>query len=270
MDTAGTAHATTRDTILLTHEDEALLLVIFEVQEPVGARLAARLLHKKGLDLSEASVSRAFTRLDSMGLTIGQSRKGRIPTDAGRQLIAERIGRERRDAIFNRALDLRNVEEILDWIKARQLLETQAAELAATKITDEQLSELEKSLDEHVGKLAYGSDPTPISLHFHKILMEASCSPIFIALIGSLYTPQLITIERALDIILNSRGTMGDSATEHAAILDAIRSRDPVAAGKAMSHHLSRLRTEAERFADDIATGNLLEILHLINARASS
>lgn len=255
---------------MLNHEDEALLMIIFEAREPVGARVAARLMLEKGMKLSEASVSRAFARLDSMDLTIPQSRKGRILTNTGRQLVGERIGRERRDEVFNRALDLRNVEEILDWLKARQLLETQAAELAATRVTDKQLAELEKSLDEHVANLAHGSDPTPISLHFHMILMEASCSPIFIALIGSLYTPNLVAIERALDIILNSRGTMGDSATEHKAILDALRSRDPDAAGKTMSQHLSRLRVEAERFADDVATGNLLEILRLINAQRSS
>lgn len=259
-----------RERIELDRDDEALLMVIFEAQEPVGARLAARMMNEKGLALSEASVSRGFARLDSLGLSVGKARKGRVLTSSGRKFIEERIQHEKRNAVFHRALDLRTIEEILDWLRARELLEGQAAELAALRASDDQLAQLEDSVREHVGILAGGSDPTPTGLQFHKLLMEASGSPIFIALIGSLYTPNLLMVERALDVILNNRGTLGNSAEEHEVVLTALRARDAEAARRAMCEHLSRLQVETKRFAEEAAAGSLPEILQLIDAARSS
>lgn len=256
--------------VLLDRDDEALLAVIFEAKEPVGARLAARMMNEKGLTLSEASVSRGFARLDSLGLSVARARKGRVLTASGRRFMEERIQRENRNAVFHRALDLRTIEEILDWLRARELLESQAAELAAVRASGEQLEQLEDSVKEHMGMLAGGADPTPTGLHFHKVLMEASDSPIFIALIGSLYTPNLLMVERALDVILNNRGTLGNSAEEHEAVLVALRAKDAEAAGRAMREHLSRLQVETKRFAEEAAAGSLPEILQLIDATRSS
>lgn len=252
------------DVLELDRIDDVLLSVIFEAKEPIGARMAARLLRDKGPNLSEATVSRSFARMDALGLTSPMARKGRVLTDRGRRHIEDRIERNLSNARFHRALGLRTVEEILDWLKARQLLESQAAEFAAIRASDEQLDDLQRALQGHVHNLAEGADPTPIGLRFHKVLVSAASSPIFSALIGSLYTPTLMNVERALDVILRARGTMINSAADHEAILIALREKNPAAAGLAMSRHLERLQTEAKRFADEASGEGLQETLRLI------
>jgi len=77
-------------------------------------------------------------------------------------------------------------------------------------------------------------------------------------------------VERALDVILNNRGTLGNSAEEHEVVLTALRARDAEAARRAMCEHLSRLQVETKRFAEEAAAGSLPEILQLIDAARSS
>ncbi len=74
--------------------------------------------------------------------------------------------------------------------------------------------------------------------------MAASHSPIFIALIGSLFDGEFHRVERALDTILARRGALGTSLSSHEQIVAAIRDRRPAEAADAMSGHLRRIQEE--------------------------
>jgi GntR family transcriptional repressor for pyruvate dehydrogenase complex len=252
----------------LAQVDDGVLSVILDASGPVGARMAAQELQDRGHKVSEATVSRIFARLDELGLTVPVGAKGRVLTGSGRRYIERRIDRDRRARQFDRAFDLRTVEEIVEWLTARQLLESQAAKLAADRATPEQLAGLERSVEELQDKMSAGEDPTPVGLSFHELLADAAASPIFMALISSLYSPSLVQVERALDVILRSRGSMADSVADHRRVMNALRKRDAPAAGRAMSQHLGRLLREVARFEDQAAAGGpgLQETLRLIQA----
>lgn len=252
----------------LAQVDDVLLAVILDVGGPVGARMAAQQLQNRGQKVSEATVSRIFARLDDLGLTSPVGAKGRVLTGSGRHYIERRIDRDRRAKQFDRASDLRTVEEIVEWLTARQLLESQAARLAADRATPKQLTALDRSVAELQDKMDGGGDPTPVGLSFHELVAEAAASPIFMALISSLYSPSLVRVERALDVILRSRGSMADSVADHRRVLTALRKGDSQAAGRAMSQHLGRLLREVERFEGQAASGGpgLQETLRLIQA----
>lgn len=254
----------------LSREHEVLMGIIYDANEPTGARAATKLMLEHGFQLSEATVSRAFARLDALGLTEALARKGRVLTAAGRRIEEQRREQKRRDDVFDRAFELQTLEEILDWLKARELLESQVAELAAVRATPNHLAELESLIAEQRNCMNEGIDPTPVGMSFHKVLTEASQSPIFKALVGSLYSPKLVTIERALDVILDDSGTMANSIDEHVEILAALRAGSPNAARKATSDHLGRLQIEARRFSDQAAEGKFPDLLKLIDAARSS
>lgn len=244
--------------------DEVLLMVVVEAGAPVGARMVAKLLREKGPSLSEATISRHLVRLDELGLTMSAARKGRLPTARGRDCVEARIERDRRNRDFDRATEMRTVDEIIDWLEARKLLERQAAALTADRATPTQIDEMIDSVTRLECTFSRGDDPTPVGLDFHRMVARACQSPIFNALINTLYTPKLIGLERALDVILRAHGTIGDSVTDHRDVLVAIQNNDPETASAAMSDHLERLRVETQRFQERFSAQGPDEAIRLI------
>ena len=228
----------------------ALLRLLYDAGEPVGARVAHRLLVETyGRTLSEASVSRVMLKVDSLGLTEAVGRKGRILTAAGRRLVESTLNSQDRHEKFTKALDLRGIQEILDWLRARRAIEAEVANLAARRISAETLSELDANLRQHRHLIEHRADPTPTGMHFHELLLHACASPLFEALSGSLHSPAQAAVERALDVITGGRGTIGHSPDEHQLILTAVTAGDGPAAEAAMRAHLTRLIDEVEEFS---------------------
>ena len=238
--------------------------VLGEADGPVGARLAARSLADRGIDISEASVSRLFLQLDGLGLT-GVTSKGRTLTPHGRRRAAEQALADHRNRSFERVLDVRTAEEIVDWLRARMAVERAATHAAALHAAPEQIAELERLLTEHEAQLSRGEDPTPSAMRFHEEVARASHSPILLTLVTSLHAPNLLRIERALDVITGRHGTIGDSPGEHVRILQAIKTHDPEAAEQAMMHHLERLIVEVESFSKTALGGILPQLLDLVH-----
>ena len=234
------------DGAILTAEDEALLLLVNESGEPIGARNAQRAMAERGFETSEASISRGLSRLDALGLTTALSRKGRVLTGAGRKLAEDLLLRQERELRFHRAMDLRSLDEVLEWVTARQLLEPKAVELATPRLTEDDLALLQRSVDEHLEHLQGGQNASPVGHEFHQIVMKASGSPIFIALVGSLFASNFLRVENTLDEILIRQGLFSESLKYHRLILDALRQRDATAAGAAMWGHLELFRSQVQ------------------------
>lgn len=251
----------------LTRDAERLVLVLQQSAEPVGARLAARMLAEAGARTSEASVSRIFLQLDELGLTEAIGRKGRVLTALGKQYAAKRLSDQQRNEEFSRALDIRNVQQLGDWLHARRGIECEMARVAARRARKTDINRLAKLLAEHERKLASGADPTPVAMRFHQELAKAADSPLFAALMNSLHGPELVPLEELLDTITGGHGTLGESTPEHTRLLDALREHDEDAAEAAMRDHLGRLIDEVEEFA----SGKLGDLLpKLLSLRPSA
>src|ERR1700754_77400 len=129
---------------VLGADADALLLILHRASEPVGARVARRrLLDECGRELGEASVSRVLAKLDAAGLTECVGRKGRWLTEAGRKYTSSSLLSRHRQEQFTRALDLRSVQDVLDWLRARRAVETEIAGLAAERAHHGEIDALE-------------------------------------------------------------------------------------------------------------------------------
>lgn len=253
--------------IALSREAENLVLVLHQSGEPVGARLAARMLAEAGTRTSEASVSRIFLHLDALGLTEAVGRRGRMLTTMGKRYAAKRLVDEQRNEEFSRALDIRNVHQLSDWLHARRGIECEIARVAARRARKTHVTKLTRLLAQHERKLAAGRDPTPVAMRFHQELSNAANSPLFVALMNSLHGPELLPLEELLDTITGDHGTLGKSIEEHTRLLDAVRNHDEHAAEAAMRAHLDRLIGEVEAFA----SGRFGELLpKLLSLRPSA
>jgi GntR family transcriptional regulator, hexuronate regulon transcriptional repressor len=125
--------------------------------------------------------------------------------------------------------------------EARRLFEGEAAALAATIITDEQLEEIESILDEMVKENERKQKGEMADRRFHVAIARATRNTAITAVIENLwdirYKSPLCAhmLERARRVGVQPR------ISEHRRILAALRKRDPKAARTAMRDHLGRV-----------------------------
>jgi GntR family transcriptional repressor for pyruvate dehydrogenase complex len=124
--------------------------------------------------------------------------------------------------------------------EARILIEGEAAALAAANITDEEIAELERLLAEMEAANQSGAGEM-VDKRFHEFLAGCTRNSAMQSAVEHLWmvrnrSPQCIrTFEK-------SRGKGHKPVIdEHRAIIEALRSRDPVAARTAMREHLGRV-----------------------------
>lgn len=126
--------------------------------------------------------------------------------------------------------------------EARALIEGEAAALAATLITDDELAALESTLEEMANESAGGKLVSEVAdKKFHRLISEATRNNMLASVIDNLWyvrdnSPQ---VRQAYEAICQSDGQA--RIDEHAAILDALGKHDARAAREAMHQHFARI-----------------------------
>ncbi|WP_298040232.1 FadR/GntR family transcriptional regulator [uncultured Microbacterium sp.] len=134
----------------------------------------------------------------------------------------------------------------LDLLDMRVMFETGAAELAAPLCTDEHIAELEELL----GKMrtAHGQGDVPgfvdADLAFHDVIFTAADNRILVASVRPL-TAMLQDSRSETSSVLEIRE---HALVEHAAVLEAMRTRSAEAAREAMSSHMKQTRDDLLRY----------------------
>jgi DNA-binding FadR family transcriptional regulator len=148
------------------------------------------------------------------------------------------------------------VRDVLAILELRISMETEAAWLAASRRTVEQVARMGEALGEMQRALVNGRTSVEADVRFHQLIAEATDNRYFVELLGQLGSA---IIPRAR---LNPPGLGEDKPTdylervnrEHEDIYKAILRRDPEAARAAMRTHLSnsreRLREAQQRLQD--------------------
>lgn len=134
-----------------------------------------------------------------------------------------------------RPLDKRDVTDV---VFMRDFLETKAAELAAERITDEELATLESLRPPHTDEVDLDFDR--YSERFHTLIGVASGSRRLAEMIAMVFRDS----ER-LQYAGLSHPVTTTIVADHAAIVEAIRRRDPEAARAAMSKHVQLVQARA-------------------------
>lgn len=127
----------------------------------------------------------------------------------------------------------------IEILEARLFVESEAAGLAATRITDEQLSEL----DEAMASLAAASSATKeqCDRRFHLIIADASGNSALASTITWLWDLRdQSVVSQFFHERLRSEG-IEPVIADHKAVLEAIRSHDANAARTHMYNHLKRV-----------------------------
>lgn len=126
----------------------------------------------------------------------------------------------------------------------RAVLESFAAEAAATEATDEQISELEQLAAEMAGALEqhgpeFVEQVTRINNSFHKLIVTAAANPrLEVALASIVELPLVLRTFRRYSLDEVRRSTV-----QHQELVEAIRARDGAWARSVMTSHIHAART---------------------------
>jgi DNA-binding FadR family transcriptional regulator len=138
------------------------------------------------------------------------------------------------------------IRDVLAVLELRIALETEAAGLAAVRRTDEQLSEMRRSLESFRDKLSRGEDTVEPDFEFHLGIARATDNRYFpdvLSHLGASVIPR-----SRLPVAELKDATYFDRIThEHDDILNAIQRRDLEGARAAVRNHLVNSRERMRR-----------------------
>ncbi|MEM9232693.1 MAG: FadR/GntR family transcriptional regulator [Pseudomonadota bacterium] len=212
----------TTDKRLYNDVARRIIAMIDEGQFPAGSRLPGERDLAVQLGVSRVTVREAQIALQAQN-------RIEVRTGSGAKVLPPKPAKEDLPAI-----------EAFELTQARTLFESEAAALAATVITDE---ELEK-LDDLVGQMADDSQANS-ALHqdadreFHMTIARASKNAAIIDTIERLwrFRTEITEIKQAYDSICGITPEM--RLAEHRDIALALRDRDPAKARAAMRRHFT-------------------------------
>jgi GntR family hexuronate regulon transcriptional repressor len=190
-----------------------------------GARLPSERDLAASFKVSRPTIREAMIALEIRGLVEARQGSGIYVTDQP----PTQIGAE--------DLDIGAFE----LTEARRLFEAEAAALAATIITEEQLEEIEAILDDMIKENARNQKGEMADRRFHVAVAQATRNSAIIAVIEDLWdrrykSPLCVhMLERARSVGVKPR------ISEHRRILAALRKHDSQAARNAMRDHLGRV-----------------------------
>jgi DNA-binding FadR family transcriptional regulator len=137
-------------------------------------------------------------------------------------------------AFFARAgLPLEN-RQIYEAVEVRKIHEIKAAELAATRATDENLARIRDVLDRSESRLEAGEGLDRLDQEFHLEIVRATQNTVFLNICTSFYALS----HGRLQVYFRSPERNRKSHEEHRQIFDALVARDAALASALMVSHL--------------------------------
>ena len=130
-----------------------------------------------------------------------------------------------------------SADEAAQLYEVRAALEALAVQLFTERATDDQINELEATVD-HIERTTGGSavDLLAAKDEFYRVLFAGAGNDVMVRLLESLRAR--VTHLRATS--LHREGRSAETVAELRTIIDAIRRRDPAAAGSATTHHIEQ------------------------------
>jgi GntR family transcriptional regulator, hexuronate regulon transcriptional repressor len=188
----------------------------------VGDRLPAERELSADYDVSRPTVREAIIALEVQGL---------VDVRVGSGAYVKRLPGKGDVPGFN--------VSAFELTEARLLFESEAAALAASQITDEELDELEGRVREIANENLRAGGTEQADRGFHLAIARATRNTAIFNTIEELWNLRANSPESALLYEKARTANIKPVVDEHRAILEALRARDPKAARSAMRTHLS-------------------------------
>lgn len=191
-----------------------------------GDRLPSEKDLARDFGVSKASLREAFRALEALGML--EIRQGM----SGGAFVSEVDLKTARDSLFN-YIYFQN-PSIQEFTQFRAIVEPPVAEIAAGRITDEDIAELERNLAQTKAQLDSGSFYYELDTYFHHRIAEIAGNSLICFVVDSLKNA-LVNIKLQLE--LGPRFSVNVYSC-HQKIIEALRERDPEKARQEMLNHI--------------------------------
>jgi GntR family transcriptional regulator, transcriptional repressor for pyruvate dehydrogenase complex len=206
---------------------DRIRLLILDGTFPVGQALPAERALAAWLGVSRGSIRDAFRTLETVGLLVTRHGQGTFPQALDVNRLVAPLA-----SVLTYHYELQ--DELLD---VRRMFEPAVARVAAARVTDEDLADLERILDAQRRKLKVGRSAIVEVTAFHHVLARATRNRVVVRIMATLN--DLLVESRKLRLKQNGRPRR--SLLGHEAIVAALRRRDGGAAADAMRGHLDQI-----------------------------
>lgn len=176
------------------------------------------------LRVSRSSIRDAIRSLELMGMVEPRQGAGTIVREISSESLTNPLAN-----VIKRKGEL--IHELLDF---RMMLEPQLAARAATRVSDEEVAEMEEILDRQDKKVHEGESSVAEDSEFHYAIALASGNSVVLKVLDTLMDLLRDSRERSLQV----EGRPQKSISGHRKILAAIKRRDSEAAKVAMRRHI--------------------------------
>jgi GntR family transcriptional regulator, transcriptional repressor for pyruvate dehydrogenase complex len=216
-----------RKTRLAEEIADRIRVLILDGTFPAGVALPAERTLAERFGVSRGSIRDAFRTLETIGLLVTRHGQGTFPQELDvNRLIAPLA------SVLSYRHELQ--DELLDL---RRMFEPAVAHAAATRVTDEDLADLDRILEAQRQKLETGRSALVEDTAFHHVLARATRNRAVISIMATLN--DLLVESRKLT--LKQKGRPRRSIEGHEAVVAALRQRDAGAAAEAMREHINQV-----------------------------
>jgi GntR family transcriptional repressor for pyruvate dehydrogenase complex len=206
---------------------DRIRVLILDGTFPAGQALPAERALAEWFGVSRGSIRDAFRTLETIGLLVTRHGQGTFPQELDVDRLVAPLA-----SVLSYHYDLQ--DELLD---VRRMFEPAVARVAATRVTDEDVADLERILDAQRKKLKTGRSTIVEVTAFHHVLARATRNRVVVSIMATLN--DLLVESRKLR--LKQKGRPGRSILGHEAVVAALRRRDAGAAAEAMREHLDQI-----------------------------
>lgn len=224
---------------LSTEVAEHLERQILSGDVPVGSRLPSEKELGLSFGVSRNAIREALKTLEERGLVQVENGRGAYVTTPSEEMLRSAISRY----IHSRLA----ADTVHEFYQFREALEGAAARLAAARAGEHDLEDLAAALSAMEANEDNVDGWMAADVAFHRALISATHNPFFITLLE----PVVDRLREAIRVSFDAAGARAGLAC-HAAILAAIRKRDPEGAHEAM---LVTLQDSAQRVMRVLADG---------------
>ncbi|NLI80466.1 MAG: FadR family transcriptional regulator [Deltaproteobacteria bacterium] len=208
---------------------EQLRDLIFKGHLKPGEKLLAERDLARNLGVSRPTVREAIHKLVAMRLLEHRQGQGTF--------VNSPSGTPERNPLS--ALMEGQEVNLVDLMELRLGLECNAAAFAAQRATDEDILELERSLEKQVEEVRGGSLGSDGDISFHMAIAFATKNTVHIHIMKSLYDLLFFGIKENLELLYLQPRNIERVIQQHTDVFRAIRDHDPDGASDAMKSHIT-------------------------------
>ena len=206
---------------------DRIRVLILDGTFPAGLPLPAERPLAERFGVSRGSIRDAFRTLETIGLLATRHGQGTFPQELDVDRLVAPLA-----SVLSYRPDLQ--DELLD---VRRMFEPAVARVAATRVTDEDLADLQRILDAQRRKLKTGRSALVEDTAFHAALARATRNRVVVSIMATLN--DLLVESRKHT--LKQKGRPQRSILGHEAVVAALKRRDADAAADAMREHIDQI-----------------------------